>query len=236
MKTLIVGFGDSWTFGSELDRPDEQNWLAHLGRKRNAETLNLSCPASGVGHLTVQLFDYIQQAEQYQDTKKIFMVGLSGPTRYLTYSNRLNEFVNITPEANYRTGDIHQSGRPPEVVRDFNTLAGEMYRMVECNEYNSFVAAQTIFAFQNYCENNDIDCLFFSYFESVDLSKYIDIVSMRTVIRDTITYLLTGQEYRLPDITTNQFFLGKLFHPNQQGHIQIADILNALYTERYTRY
>jgi len=236
MKTLLVGFGDSWTYGSELDRPQEQNWLAHLARKKSAEALNLSCPASSIGHLTVQLFDYINQADQYQDYKKIFMVGLSGPTRYLSYSNNLKEFVNITPEANYRTGNIHRSGRPPEVVHEFKSLANEMYRTVECSEYNNFIAAQTIFAFQQYCNNNDIDCLFFSYFQSIDLGQYANIVDMRTVCDGTITYALTGQEYSLPSITTNQFFLGKLFHPNQHGHIQIAEILNAVYSEKYTRY
>ena len=235
MKTLIVGFGDSWTYGSELDRPAEQNWLAHLGRKHNADILNLSCPASSIDHLNVQLFDYINQSDKYQDYKKIFMVGLSGPTRYLTYSNQLHEFINITPEANYRTGNIHQSGRPPEVVREYNTLANEMYKIVECREYNSFLAAKTVFAFQNYCKTNGIDCLFFSYFEAVDWTAYQQILDMQTILNNTVTYALTGQEYILPDITTHQFFLGKLFHPNQQGHIKIAEILNAIYSERYTR-
>ena len=237
MKTLIVGFGDSWTFGSELDRPAGQNWLAHLGRRNNAEILNLSCPASSIGHLVVQLFNFINNyEEQYANYKKIFMVGLSGPTRHLTYSNRLQEFVNITPEANYRTGNIHDSGRPPDVVNELDFLSRNFYGLVECNQYNEFVAAQTIFAFQNYCEQYDIDSLFFSYFESVDLSAYDKIINLNTVYEQTITRALTGQEYSLPDITTNQFFVGKLFHPNQQGHIQIAEILHGLYTKKYTRY
>jgi hypothetical protein len=236
MKTLLVGFGDSWTFGSELDRPQEQNWLAHLGRKLNAETLNLSCPASSIGHLQVQLFDFIKQSEHYEDYKKIFMVGLTGPTRYLSYSNQLEEFINITPDANYRSGGIHHSGRPPEVVRDFGTMSREIYKLAECVEYNSFLAAQTVFAFQQYCINNDIDSLYFSYFEHIDWHQFNNIIDARTIHNQTITRTLTGQEYSLPEITTNQFFVGKLFHPNQQGHIQIAEILNDLYTKKYTRY
>ena len=66
--------------------------------------------------------------------------------------------------------------------------------------------------------------------------KYQDIIDLRKVYTQTITRALAGQEYVLPDITTNQFFLGKLFHPNDRGHIQIAELLNDLYTKKYTRY
>ena len=136
MKQTIVGFGDSWTFGSELDRPAEQCWLTQLATAMDADYCNMSTPASSIGHLTVQLFDFIQQNPNFENNKLIFMVGLTGLTRYLSYSNRLNEFINITPEANYQSSNIHQSGRPPDVVKEFRTLSGEMYRMVECITMN----------------------------------------------------------------------------------------------------
>lgn len=226
MKQLLVSFGDSWTFGSELDKPAEQNWTAVLGNKLNAETLNLSCPASSIGHLAVQLFQYIDRANDYKEYKKIFMIGLSGTTRYLSYSNQLNEFVNITPEANYRTGNIHQSGRPPEVVDEFKTLARETYRLVECKEYNRFILKQTAMLFENYCELNHIDFLFFSYFDylSADIKNYYP---------QSITQALTGSEYQLPDVRQHPCFQDKLFHPNINGHQAIAELLHQQYVQTY---
>lgn len=232
MKKLIVGFGDSWTFGSELDRPQEQCWLAQVADCMEADSVNMGTPASSIGHLTVQLFNFIQKYD-YPGHKKVFMVGLTGLTRYLTYSNKLQEFVNITPEANYRTGDIHHSGRPPDVVTEFGTLAGEMYRMVECAEYNNFIATQTVFMFQEYCKQNNIDVIFFSYF---DLPALNNIVDTDTVYPTTITQALTGQEYELPAVRNNEYFEGKLFHPNQKGHARIADILKEFYDKKYPRY
>jgi len=230
MKIVLVAFGDSWTFGSELDIPRQHPWPVHLATKLNAEVVNLGTPASGISHTVVKLFDFIKQ-KQYQDYKKIFMVGLSGATRYLSYSNRLQEFVNITPEANYRTGNIHESGRPPEVVLEFGTLSGEMYRMVECEEYNKFLATQTVFLFQQYCKNNGIDVLFFSYFDAIKFDNRI--VDTNLIYSTTMTQALTGQEYELPAVRDNKYFQGKLFHPNIQGHERIAELLYEQYVQTY---
>jgi hypothetical protein len=235
MKTLLVAFGDSWTFGSELDRPQDQSWAVQLADKLNAEHINLGTPASSIGYLMVQLFDFIRVADQYQDYKKIFMVGMTGTSRYLSYSNELDEFISITPEADYRTEDIHPSGRPPDTVSMLKILSVNMYKHVQCNSYDSFLAAQTIFSFQNYCKNHNIDCLFFSYFGIPELIDYRDIIDLNTVHNKTITKELTGQEYRLPDIRNNRYFKDKLFHPNLIGHSEIAKILNELYTKKYPR-
>lgn len=229
MKLLLVGYGDSWTFGSELDRPQEQSWVAQLATMLDADHVNMGTPASSIGHTVVQLFDFIKQV-QYTDYKKIFMVGLSGQTRYLTYSNRLNEFVNITPEANYRTGNIQKTGQPPDVVTEFGTLAGELYRMVECPEYNQFLVNQTLFLFDNYCKLNNIDVIYFSYFDA--LCTDLDINLYPT----TITYALADQEYALPEIRNNKYFAGKLFHPNMLGHTRIAELLKNFYDQKYSRH
>ena len=231
MQKLLVAFGDSWTFGSELDIPREDPWPTHLANKLQAEVINLGTPASSIEHTLVQLFDYIKNSANYADYKKVFMVGLTGTTRYLTYSNTLGEFVNITPEANYRTGNIHESGRPPDVVKEFSTLSGEMYRMVESTEYNQYVATKTIFAFQQYCNQHNIDVLFFSYFDLVSVDT--SIVDVKTVYSRTITNALTGSEYELPAVRNNQYFAGKLFHPNIAGHQRIAELLYEQYVQTY---
>lgn len=233
MKTLLVGFGDSWTFGSELDRPQEQSWIVPLSHSLSAEYINLGVPASSIGHLIVQLFDYIKVSNQYTDYKKIFMIGLTGTTRYLSYSNRLNEFVNITPAATYQTRNIKHSGSPPDVVLEFSNLSGDMYRMVECSEYNTFLATQTIFSFQQYCYSNNIDCIFFSYFDYIKLDNQI--LDLTQIYPTSLTYSLTGHEFKLPLIQQNKYFKGNLFHPNLLGHLKIAEILNEFYNKKYSR-
>ena len=233
MKKLIVGFGDSWTFGSELDFPRDTPWLTQIATAMDADSVNMSTPASSIGHLVVQLFNFIKQ-DNYLGHKKVFMVGLSGLTRYLTYSNQLNEFVNITPEANYRTGNIHHSGCPPEVVPEFRTLANEMYRMVESPAYNNFIATQTMFTFQEYCNHNNIDVIFFSYFDFPSIDDQL--VDTGILYPTTITRALTGQEYELPAIRNNKYFEGKLFHPNINGHTRIAELLKEFYDQKYPRH
>jgi hypothetical protein len=231
MKKLLVAFGDSWTFGSELDIPRQDPWPVHLGVQLQAEVINLGIPASSIEHTLVQLFDYIKISANYTDYKKVFMVGLTGTTRYLTYSNGLGEFINITPEANYRTRDIHESGRPPDVVKEFGVLSGEMYRMVDSPEYSCYVATKTMFAFQNYCDQHNIDVLFFSYFDLVKVDA--NIVDIKNLYPVTITNALTGSEYELPAIRNNQYFQGKLFHPNINGHQRIAELLYEQYVQTY---
>jgi len=228
MKKLLVTFGDSWTYGSELDKPSEQNWTSTVGKYLLAETLNLGCPASSIGHLAVQLFQYVDQVEKYKEYKKIFMIGLTGTTRHLSYSNTLKEFINITPEANYRTNNIHTSGRPPEIVKELDKLSIEMYKVVECVEYNKYILKQTMMLFQNYCEINSIDTIFFSYFDYLPMNDF-----KINYYPESLTKTLTGNEYTLPDIRENQYFSGKLFHPNELGHIKIAELLHEFYTKVY---
>lgn len=236
MQTLLVSFGDSWTFGSELDRPQEQSWTAQLADKLNCKHINMGTPASSIGHLTVQLFDFIKENPNFEEYNLIFMVGLSGLTRYLSYNNAGNEFVNITPEAVYSTSNIHHSGRPPECIDHMKQLAQLTYRQVEDPKYNEFIAAQTITLFQQFCNYNEIDCVFFSYFDMPVFNNYAHMIVEDYIYPTTITQALTGTEYSIPEIRSNEYFEGKLFHPNINGHAKIADLLYTFYDQKYPRH
>jgi hypothetical protein len=227
-KEVLVTFGDSWTFGSELDIPWQQPWGYHLANTMGHEFCNMGTPASGIGHLVVQLFDFLKK-EEYNDYKKVFAVGLSGNSRYLSYSARLDEFVNITPEANYRTGNIHFSGKPPGDLPELTTLQYQTYQMVSCDNYNRFLLTQTLFLFENYCKLNGIDVIYFSYFDYLEPDISVNLYPQ------TITKTLVGHEYDQNLIKDNEYFVGKLFHPNIQGHIRIAEILKEYYDQCYKR-
>lgn len=231
MKPLLVGFGDSWTFGSELDRPQDENWLAHLSRRLDTTAVNMGTPASSIGHLTVQLFNFLRNHDL--NRPMIFMVGLTGSSRYLAYNSVESEFVNITPEAVYSTRNIHPSGRPPDVVENFRPVFDAFYKYIDNRRYREFNATSVIFTFQNYCRLHDIPVLFFSYFDRLFLDWKI--LDSDTIVTETMTYLLTGGEYRLPEILEHEYFKGKLFHPNQSGHEKIAEILYQLYVQTYSQ-
>jgi hypothetical protein len=68
-KTLLVAFGDSWTFGSELDIPREDPWVKHVANTLGIEYVNMGVPASSIGHTTVQLFDFIKQYPNFEEYK-----------------------------------------------------------------------------------------------------------------------------------------------------------------------
>ena len=230
MKPLLVSFGDSWTFGSELDQPQEQSWIVRLSERTGYGHVNMGVPASSIGHLTVQLFDFINQT-YYNGYKKIFLVGLSGFTRYLAYSNQHKEFINITPEANYRTNTVNKNGRPPDVLHDLNVLSSEMYKRVQHPNYDTFLAVQTISLFQNYCRAHNIDCYVFSYFDEFNFYGYENILDMSCIHPETITKSLTGREYS-QGVMNHECFAGKLFHPSEYGHTQIANLLYDNYISR----
>ena len=232
MKQLLVAFGDSWTFGSELDKPQLDAWPQLVANKMGAKLLNLGTPASSIGHLSVQLFNFLDQYPTYEKYKTIFMVGLTAQSRYLSYSNASNEFVNITTEAVYSASDIKPTGQPPEDIGHLSGVKELHYRLVDHPNYSEFLAAQTIFLFQQFTKNNYIDSIFFSYFDQLNLDKYF-FIDKKSVLNDTVTKILTGKEYAVPDIRNNVYFENKLFHPNEQGHQAIADLLLDFYEKNY---
>lgn len=234
-KQLLVAFGDSWTFGSELDIPREDPWVKHLADSLGVEYVNMGVPASSIGHTIVQLFNFIKQYPNFKEYKLIFMIGLTAPSRYLSYNNQDKEFINITSEAPYSTSNIHFTGRPPECVTHMNEYALLTYKQVEDGEYSEFLGVQTIFQFQQFCFNNNIDCLFFSYFDKLVTDNYGYMLQHDLIYPETITHALTGKEYDLPDVRENQYFKGKLFHPNQLGHTKIAELLKEFYDQKYSR-
>jgi hypothetical protein len=177
----------------------------------------------------LQLFQFINQIESYKEYKIMFMVGLSGRSRYLSYFNELNEFVNITPEAVYRTENIKPTGQPPGDIIEMLPYKGIHYRYIDSEEYANFIVAQTLFSFQNFAKLHNIDSIYFSYFDYPDLTKYRHMVDTNLLYPNTITKTLTGSEYSIPEVREHVYFQNKLFHPNELGHQQIAEILLECY-------
>jgi hypothetical protein len=109
------------------------------------------------------------------------------------------------------------------------------YRHVESGLYNEFLGVQTVFQIQQFCFYNEIDCVFFSYFDKLITDTYGYMLRKDLIYPTTITRALTGEEYDLPGIRENEYFAGKLFHPNILGHRRIAELLIEFYDQKYPR-
>jgi hypothetical protein len=237
MKTLLVGFGDSWTFGAELPDPSKQNWVVQMADKLGTEYVNCGTCGSSVGHLILQLFSFVKISKQYSDYKKIFIVGLTSPTRYLSYSNRDKEFVNITTGGVYLTSDYEGKleGRPPVTTNNLDSLPYAMYSCVESPEYSSFTVAQTVFSFQEYCKNNNIDCVFFSYWDAANLEGYSDVIDTTKVYPGTLVSEMTGIDFYDPKLLSHPYFVGNAHHPNLAGQTRMTEIIYDYYISTYPR-
>jgi len=114
MKTILATFGDSWTYGSELEKPAEQCWTAQLSSEFT-QTYNMSVPASSIGHIVVQLENLLARINLDEFDRKVFVFGLTSPSRYLMFDNLRNEYVHVTSEAVYFT-DTKPNGHPTAVA------------------------------------------------------------------------------------------------------------------------
>lgn len=214
MKSLLVTFGDSWTYGSELDDPGTQSWTALLG-KDYTDVYNLGVPASSIGHIPVMLDSLLLNVNLKQYDKKTFVFGLTSQSRYLMHDNVRNKFVNVTSEAVYYT-DVISKNRPPEVVEHMNPFSWDFYRMVDSNMLQVHNASQTVAFLQGWCLQNDVQDVYVSYFENQNFNQFVD---LSKVIDSGLAIGLKYSEFRK--------------HPDEHGHAEIAERIKKFICTRY---
>jgi hypothetical protein len=213
----LFTFGDSWTYGSELENPQTQCWTTKLSAILNCESNNLGIPASSIPHMLVQLISNLEHIKE----NDICIFGLTSPTRYIGYDNVLQQFVNITSEAVYYT-DIKKTGHPPNVVPHMLNFGVDFYKLQDSFEYQQLHVATAIGSLQKICEQRNIRNYYFSYFEDLNLGKYTEIVNTETILHNgkAIKTMLSADAFN--NIST---------HPTSLGHIEIANILSKAINE-----
>lgn len=214
MKSLLVTFGDSWTYGSELENPETESWTALLG-KDYTDVYNLGVPASSIGHIPVMLDSLLLNVNLNQYDKKTFVFGLTSQSRYLMHDNVRNKFVNVTSEAVYYT-DVISNNRPPEVVEHLNDFAWDFYRRVDSDKFQVHNASQTVAFLQGWCNQNNVQDVYLSYFENQNFNQFVDI---KKVINNGLALQLLNVMHG--------------HHPDANGHKQIADIVREFICKRY---
>jgi hypothetical protein len=214
MKSLLVTFGDSWTYGSELEDPETQSWTALLG-KEYTDVYNLGVPASSIGHIPVMLDSLLLNVNLRQYEKKVFVFGLTSPSRYLMWDNVRNKYVNVTSEAVYYT-DVISKNRPPEVVEHLNPFSWEFYKRIDSDTYQIQQVSQTVAFLQGWCLKNGVQDVYLSYFENQNFNQFVDLSKM----------IDGGLAIGLKYSAFSQ-------HPDEHGHAEIAERIGNFICKRY---
>jgi hypothetical protein len=209
MTTLLATFGDSWTYGSELEDPQTESWTAQLGTEFD-QVYNMGTPASSIGHMAVQLEMLLHQVDINKFSKRVFVFGLTSASRYLMFDNLTHQYVNVTSEAVYYT-DINGNGRPPTVVEHLLKFSWDFYRDVEHAELQKYTSSQTVAFLQGWCSKHRVQDIYLSYFEDQKFNQFVDL--------DKI--INQGRALNLD----RQYFTEGKSHPNKQGHACIASVV-----------
>ena len=212
MKKLLATFGDSWTFGSELERPQTECWTAQLGTDFT-HVYNMGTPASSVGHIVVQLENLLQQINLEEFAQRVFVFGLTSPSRYLMFDNLNNEYVNVTSEAVYYT-DINSNGHPPRVAEHLLKFGNDFYRSVEHRTLQKYTSSLTVAFLQSWCQQHHVKDIYLSYFEDQEFNQFVN----------TDKIIQQGQSLNLEP----KYFTDGRSHPNRDGHAYIASLVKAM--------
>lgn len=214
MKTLLATFGDSWTYGSELENPKTESWTAHVGADYTT-VYNMGVPASSIGHLAVQLDTLLNKVDITKFDKRVFVFGLTSQSRYLFNDNVRNEFVNGTSEGVYRT-QIQGNGRPPELVEYMSDFMWEYYRRIDSDAYQVQQCSQTVAFLQGWCLQNNVQDVYISYFENQNFNRFVNLDSIINA------GLAIGLKYSA---------FSK--HPDANGHKEIAKTIKDFICLKY---
>jgi hypothetical protein len=222
----LLGFGDSWPNGAELAE-GQKNYIQLLGDKLNlpwTRWYNFSQPGTSIPHLVLQLQSAIIHAAENRidlsDSVAVFF--LTNPARDLVWSS-MDTFQ-----------PIHLNPRNPESktwYKYFNTFQLEQYRV-----------NTTLLSLQQMCQHHEITDYYIWGWETVDL--WSEVNQTRFVGGDlTLAEVFLGQrreeilqvsdEVAIAEdrIITylhdsgNQYVWPNHNHPNQLGHVKIADYL-----------
>lgn len=211
MKTLLATFGDSWTFGSELENPQTDCWTAQLSTEFS-HVFNMSVPASSIGHIVVQLENLLSQVKLDEFNQRVFVFGLTSSSRYLMFDNLKNEYVNVTSEAVYYT-NTYNNGRPPDVAEHLLKFGNDFYRNIDHVKLQQHTVSQVVAFLQAWCKQNNIQDIYMSYFEDQTFNQFVN----------TDKIINQGNSLNLAP----EYFTDGRSHPNKEGHAYIASLVKA---------
>jgi hypothetical protein len=202
----IVGFGDSWAYGSGLDLTREKNYLTLAADQLGVDAVNFAVTSSSIPHLVLQFQNFLSTC--YSANQQYFAVF------FVTAKERT---FFIDPNTGHT---IHSS--PCKL--DFVDQEKNYYQHYT-NHYQHFVVNTAICTLEHLCNFYNIPHCYIPGWQTIDFWPAIDTGYFLFKNQYPVTELF-GQTTNFTDLMNSGCkFLDSTGHPNQLGHQTIADAL-----------
>ena len=215
MKQKLVTFGDSWTWGSDLN-PGEKTYGQLIAESKGIEFQNYSQISTAGEHMVLQLQSMIKESD-FSEYQYIALFSYTVLSRFMYYVDQ-PQFDN---KFNTNCGYVMYNGTEPG-----DYASESYYKYIWSKKLESFKFYTTVMTLQNLCQQYNIkDYYAFSFSEvNWDLLNYTGIDRNKFYNQGNTNFLkMFGCERVDP---SNKYFLGSASsHPNQLGHQLIADTL-----------
>ena len=203
-----LGFGDSWAFGDELNKPQEQPYINLI----SDTALNYARPGTSIPQLVIQLRKFI--AEDYQpNTKYRAVFFLTAQERFFTYYNGADYAFNPR-------GVFHLTSN----VNDLNT---QYYKYFYSDEFANYTANTTILTLQSICRHYNIEDYYLPGWQTFE---WWPEVNQTRIYPETCQTILEAEIDTFGQVADNPYFTNPGCHPNYLGHQKIAQTLSKFLT------
>jgi hypothetical protein len=207
-------------------------WPYQLAKQIGCDqVVNLGKEASSVYHLPLQIAEY----EKLNITNPVFAVGITDEARIMMWNTRAGDWYKLT--------GVPELAKNPELTNYMKEFATE----VDTFAFREFNLGLILSWLQNYFVANGHEYLMFTQFNSFESRFFDHMIDKSKIHRGGVSILADLADYIPADnfspygdawsfydvINNNQYFQGKIAHPNDLGHEKIATLLSELYNNCY---
>lgn len=216
----IVSFGDSWTYGYELDNPEKECYTNKLSEKVNVDFENFGASGNSFSFICSQIFSF-------NFSKDDFILVCIPPDIRFFGENANGEFFPLF---------CTQDKNPEEDIQKQFNYFNEV--IVNFKNWHPYFQLLNLFSIQEYFAKIKANFLFFTNYGNIDYSYKFNgkIDKSNFLIKHSLTKFLGGEDSDLvpsrlnTDLVEVKYFRGKYFkgnysHPNAKGHEKIADLI-----------
>jgi hypothetical protein len=217
--TVLLSFGDSWTYGAELptDTREQDNYTGQLADLLQAKVVkNFSEVGSAVTHLQLQLRQAINFCRDVNlNDRVIATFFITGQERFLFFDQR-GDFASLTPSG-YIARPVQQDLKPQfEKIYDF------YYQNIQSTQADLISLNTNLLALQSICRRYRIEDYYISGWQTLDLWPEVDRQRIYARGQKHCGHLLELDA----NLKNDQYLVPRGSHPNRQGHAIIAKTLH----------
>jgi len=213
MKTTLVTFGDSWTWGADL-LPGEKTYGQLIAEARGWEFQNFAEISTAPEHMVLQLQHMINIMPVDVDVEYVALFSFTALTRFMYYPDKPRFDFQYGTECGYVMHDGSTEG---------DNASDSYYKYIHSDRLDHFKFYTTALSLLNLCQQNNIRDYYALSFSNVDwqIQDYRGIDRHKFWDRGDTNFLnLFGCKWVDNE---NKYFAGTASsHPNQLGHELIA--------------